>query len=105
MKLMTREMIDHRLPKSLFMEKMVEPTTNALRQALLRVCPQLDPAKTTMCIFSLIGQLIHLVQLKEMFEKDEKMNVLMYDFEQAINHIVEFSAAGIRASFREKNDV
>ena len=103
-KLMTREMIDPHLPRSLFIEKMITPTMSTLGGALQKICPELEPTKIYMCIFSLIGQLVHLVRLKEMFDEDEKMKQ-MYDFEKTVEHIVEFSAAGILAAAKRKSDV
>ena len=104
MKLMTRELIDPHLPRSLFMEEMIVPTMSTLAGALQKICPKLEPTKIYMCIFSLIGQLVHLVRLKEMFDEDEQMNK-MYDFEKTVEHIVEFSTAGILAAAKRKNDV
>ena len=104
MKLMTREMIDPHLPRSLFIEKMIVPTMSTLGGALQKICPELDPTKNYMCIFSFIGQLVHLVRLKEMFEEYEQMKK-MYDFEKTVEHIVEFSTAGILAAAKRKSDV
>ena len=104
MKLMSREMIDPHLPQNLFVEKMVESTMSTLGGALQEICPELKPIKIHMCIFSFIGQLVHLVRLNEMFEEDEQMKK-MYDFEKTVEHIVEFSTAGILAAAKRKSDV
>ena len=102
-KLMTREIIDPHLPRSLFIEKMIVPTIGTMQQALVKVCPGLETKAINMCIFSLIGQLLHLIRLKEMFDEDEQFGTLMFKFDQVIEHVVEFSAAGIRAASKGKD--
>jgi hypothetical protein len=64
----------------------------------VKTCPDLDESKIMLVIFSIVGQLVHLVHIREMLDQrgdDFKLPVL--DSTEAINHIVEFSAAGIRA--------
>ncbi len=95
--LMTREMIDPHLPRDLYLTEMVSPVLNALSDALLKICPWLDRSKISMIVFSIVGQLLmHTVCVKEMFEGSNHPELSRIDVESIVNHVVEFSAAGIR---------
>ena len=49
-------------------------------------------------VFSVIGQLVHLVHVKTLFEQgSDDLNLPVFDSNVIIDHIVKFSAAGIRA--------
>lgn len=100
--LMTREMLDPRLPEGMFLGKTVIPVTNALQAALLEICPKLDKEKAIMAIHSIVAQLIHLIRVQEMFGQSESEEFPLSDFGRAVDHIVEFSAAGIRAAAEKK---
>ena len=95
--LMTREMIDPHLPRDVYVTEMVSPVLNALSEALVKICPWLDRGKISMVIFSIVGQLLmHTVCVKEMFEGSNHPELSKIDVEGIVNHVVEFSAAGIR---------
>jgi len=101
-KLMAREYIDRHLPANIFVDEVMTPTMNAMRGALIKTCPGLDESKLLMVIFSLVGQLVHIVHIRAMFEQGgDDLGLPVFDSNEAINHIVEFSAAGIRAYFKE----
>ncbi len=100
-RLMAREYIDRRLPANIFVDEVMTPTMNAMSDALIKTCPNLDKSKVLMVIFSLVGQLVHLVHIRMMFEQnDENLNLPVLDLNEAINHIVKFSTAGIRAYYK-----
>lgn len=103
-KLMAREYIDKHLPADMFMEEVMMPTVTVMQEALLKTCPGLDESKIAFVVFSIIGQLVHLVHVRTMFEQNANdSRSLIFSTDDAINHIVRFSAAGIRAYTKEKN--
>jgi len=84
-KLMAREYIDSHLPTDMFVNEVMTPTITAMH------------------IFSVIGQLVHLVHVVTMFEQgSDDLNLPIFDSNQIMDHIVKFSAAGIRAYTNEK---
>jgi AcrR family transcriptional regulator len=95
--LMAHEMIDPHLPVDLFLTDMIVPVMAALNEAVLRVCPWLDETTAHMVILSIVGQLMHTVCAKELFEKGTHPELFKPDLESMVDHIVKFSAAGIRA--------
>lgn len=97
MHLFARELIDQRLPKKMFLDEMVLPVTAALEEAFVKLYPQLNKDDVQMCIHSIIGQLLHVMQVKVMFESGQGQSITSFDMGEAIDHIVKFSAAGIRA--------
>ncbi len=96
MKLMIREMLNPNLPRSMFADEMAIPTISALGKALSEVCPDLKQKETIMCVLSLIGQLMHAVHLNEVFRTEENITLPIPSFSEMVEHIVQFSAAGIR---------
>lgn len=97
-KLMAREYIDTHLPVSMFVNEVIMPTINAMHVALVKTCPDLDESKILLVVFSLVGQLLHLINVKTMFEDDsDDLGLPVLDSNEVIEHIVKFSAAGIRA--------
>lgn len=95
--LMAREMIEPHLPKDMYVTEMVAPVLDAFRDALLEICPWLDKGSVPMVIFSVVGQLLmHTVCVKEMFEGSSHPDLSKIDLNAIVNHVVEFSAAGIR---------
>ena len=97
-KLMAREYIDSHLPTDMFVNEVMTPTISAMHGALMKTCPDLDESKIMPVVFSVIGQLVHLVHVITMFEQGgDDMNLPVFDSNEIINHIVTFSAAGIRA--------
>jgi hypothetical protein len=53
-------------------------------------------------IFSIAGQLVHLVRIHAMFGRKDQAKVPGLDMSAAVEHIVKFSAAGIRAYAEER---
>lgn len=103
-KLMAREYIDRHLPPNMFLEEVMMPTVTAMQKALIQTCPGLDESKIAFVVFSIIGQLVHLVHVRTMLEEVTEDSVPpMFKTDDAINHIVSFSAAGIGAYTKEKN--
>ena len=95
--LMAREMIDPHLPKDMYVTEMVAPVLEAFRRALLEICPRLDKENVPMVVFSVVGQLLmHTVFVKGMFEGSSHPELSKIDLDRIVNHVVEFSAAGIR---------
>ena len=101
MKLMVREMSDPRLQKQMFTEEIVQPTLKSLGNALKTICPGLNDEKVLLSIVSLIGQLIHIMRISQLIEINQLSGSKELTFEKMIDHIVEFSAAGIRAEINK----
>lgn len=97
MNLMAREMIDQRVPVNMFINEVVKPTMGAIREALLKACPGLEESRIPLLIIFLAGQLMHVVHVKAMFDHAETTEIPPFDLNEVVDHIVKFSAAGIRA--------
>ena len=102
-RLMAREMIDRHLPEDMFVKEMILPVTAVWQKALLQICPGLEEDKARLVILSIVGQLMHAVAAKTMFEQSGKPEALKFDLSEIVEHIVAFSAAGIRAYAETKN--
>ena len=101
-KLMSREMLDRHLPPNMFVDEMIKPTLGAMRKALGKTCPELQQSQVPLMIFSVVGQLIHLVRVRTMFKQSDRPELPIFDLAEAVDHIIKFSAAGIRACAGEK---
>ncbi|MFA5251442.1 MAG: CerR family C-terminal domain-containing protein, partial [Phycisphaerae bacterium] len=102
LRLMTREMLDRHLPPNMLADEVIKPTLGTMQKALLKICPDLQPSKTALIVFSIVGQLIHAVRIRTMFGQGDWDNLPIFDLAEMINHIIKFSAAGIRACAGEK---
>ena len=114
MQIMHREMLAPHMPKTLFLEETFLPVTNALKKALMAVCPYLSQPNAILVIHLIIAQLIHVVQMMHLFG-DDAIAVLGDDakavlgdtatdegypsaeINKAVEHIVRFSSAAIRS--------
>jgi len=104
-KLMAREYIDKHLPANMFIDEIMTPTVAAIQKALMQTFPDLDESKVSFIVFSLIGQLVHIVHVRTMFEQGgDEPNREMFNSVEVINHIVKFTSAGIRAYIKEKKN-
>jgi AcrR family transcriptional regulator len=97
MQLFFREMAEQRLPKNMFLEELAAPSLTVMEEAIAAICPNINKHDALMCILSLSGQLVHIVQTKVLFEKAQGHSITSIDIDEAIDHIVKFSVAGIRA--------
>jgi AcrR family transcriptional regulator len=96
MKLMTREMLDRHLPPNMFIDMA------SMQKALMKICPGLDEPKVPLVVFSFVGQLVHVIRIKAMFDEGDNTGLPIFNLPEAVKHIVKFSAAGIRAFAEEK---
>ena len=62
-----REMSDPQLPPSMFIQEMVEPIQQMMVRAMQSIYPGMAADAATMCLHSLVAQLIHLVQTRQFF--------------------------------------
>ncbi|MBC8470926.1 MAG: TetR/AcrR family transcriptional regulator [Planctomycetes bacterium] len=103
-KLMAREWIDNHLPVNMFLEDIMIPTLNAMRSALVRICPGLDESKIPFVVISIVGQLLHVLHVKAIFQQIDNTALPKFDLAQAIDHVVKFSTAGIKVYIEEKSE-
>jgi len=96
MQLFFRELAEGRLPKNMFLDEMAVPVTTAMEEALVVLCPDVSRHDIQMGVISITGQLVHIMQVKVLFEGAKGHPIASIDIDDAIDHIVKFSAAGIR---------
>jgi AcrR family transcriptional regulator len=100
--LMMREMLDKRLPLNMFVDEVINPTLGAMQKALIKTYPGLQEPQIALVVFSIVGQLIHAVRMRTMFEGSDWRDLPIFDLAEMVDHIIKFSAAGIRAYADEK---
>ena len=98
MQLFVKEMQEQRLPKKMFIEEVVRPTLRSMREALTNFCPSLNEQEIVFCIISIIGQLIHLIHIREWgIGNDESTGFVLPEVSEWVEHVVKFSTAGIKS--------
>ena len=97
MQLFFREMAEQRLPKNMFLDELAAPTLTAMEEAIAAICPNINKHDAMMCTISLTGQLVHIMQTRVLFEGAQGHSITSINIDEAIDHIVKFSVAGIRA--------
>jgi AcrR family transcriptional regulator len=103
MKLMVREISDPRLPRKMFVDELTGPTFAALGDSIRKLCPRLEQDKILLSIISVIGQLVHVIHINEMVDLDQFTRMPPPGLTEMVEHIVEFSAAGIRAAAKTED--
>ncbi len=96
MQLVSRELLDPHLRPHTFEKEMVEPVQEALTKAVRAVCAGLDERSARRCIHSIFAQLVHVVQMRRRPRMVRGEGRSDFAFPAVVDHIVRFSAAGIR---------
>jgi len=94
--LLSREILDPRMPPSVVVGEFVQPLLDRATQALDRIGTPMKPEVARLCLLSLVGQLLHALKAHHLFAKHRRAGLQSHlgDF---VDHFVRFSAAGIRA--------
>ena len=95
MALMMSERKDPHLPRYMFVEEIVQPVKKAMKDALKQTIPELSETVADLCIHSIVGQLVHVLQAQELFEGMSEKAVPVLDLPKAIKHVVRFSVGGV----------
>ncbi len=93
-KLWLREMLDQRLPATMFVEETFRPVLGSLQQALMKVCLGLDEPRAMSAAHAVVAQLAHVIRVHEFLAQEHDSP--KFDLDSALEQVVEFSAAGIR---------
>jgi hypothetical protein len=96
--LMWRELSEPHLPRGLFTAEIITPVYEEFSEVLLRVCPGLDPVRARRSAHSLVAQLTHFMRFERFFAGTMGRYEDSIEEPGLIEHIVRFSAAGIRAA-------
>lgn len=86
----------------IIVEEMIRPNHDLLFKHIRREYPTISPERASMCIASLIGQIIHFIRARKVLESlfDREYDP---EFASRISkHIVEFSIAGMEAAACEE---
>jgi len=102
MALVSREMVDRRLPHDVFVSEFIHPILERSLAALEKFGPPLAPADARLCIMSMVGQLLHALRAHSLFTRRDHAEVVPADLSDYVPHFVRFSVGGIRAFARER---
>lgn len=94
MRMIQREMLDPELPEGMFEGELVGPVSASLAEGILAVEPGLPPEHARRSVESFIAQLLHLARTLDRTGSGSGRPGTA----ARIEHIVRFTAAGIRAS-------
>jgi len=96
--LMWRELSEPHLPSGLFTAEIITPVYEELTAALFRACPGLGPAAARRSTHSLVAQLSHFLRFDRYFTGADSGHEPSLNDPGLVEHVVHFSAAGIRAA-------
>ncbi len=98
-----REILDPRLPTSVFLDEFIRPLIARAVAALDRVGVPMSPEASLLCVFSLIGQLLHAVKAHHLASHADTPEAVPFELGSFLDHFVRFSSAGIRACALDEN--
>jgi AcrR family transcriptional regulator len=102
MMLINGELAEPRLDPRVLIDEIMGPIHQGLGDAIAAACPGLSAKAVRMSIHSLLAQLMHVTQLQIYFDNFDTDELPMMDTTVAVDHIVRFTSAGIRA-LQEQN--
>jgi TetR/AcrR family transcriptional regulator, regulator of cefoperazone and chloramphenicol sensitivity len=94
--LMARETVDAQLPPELFAREFVDPVQGVLMEAITATAPGISAHAATLCVLSIVGQLVHVAHVTRRAAGAGGHRFSAPKMAEAVDHIVRFSAAGIR---------
>lgn len=97
MSFFVREMIDPHLPREMILKDFVHPFLAVSMSGLERVGPPMDIGSRVQCFMSLVGQLLQILHFGRLAAGSEMDAMFPQSLEERIQHVVRFSAGGIRA--------
>jgi len=93
---MAREMGDRRMSAEVFVNEFIRPFMAVSMRELGRFAPAMKTNNMMLSLMSVVGQLIHILKVIEMASHGE-LTMPIESVDDYVEHIVRFSAAGIRA--------
>jgi AcrR family transcriptional regulator len=97
MGLMWREMTEPHLPEGTFYNEVIAPVTQAFINAMAKVCPKVKGNSVMLCIESFVAQLAHVIMMRKFIPGHGKGVLAKADIKGYVQHVVKFTAAGIRS--------
>jgi AcrR family transcriptional regulator len=79
------------------LEELLEPVERELGEALKAACPTAGARTIQLCVHSFLAQLTHMNRVRLHLAEQDMHRVPLLDSAQAIDHIVRFTSAGLRA--------
>jgi len=95
LQLISKEMSEQGLASDIFLQDMVMPIHKILKDAISRARPELSVEKVSMCIASVVGQMMHFVRARDVIKHVVGRGYSREFIEDIIEHITEFSLRGI----------
>ena len=92
---MTREMLYPHMRAGMCVDEMIMPVLESLVGAVSKICPGLGKKQAFWSVYSLVAQLIHTIHIQTMMG-DSFKGLPPFDISEAVDHIVSFTAAGVR---------
>jgi AcrR family transcriptional regulator len=97
MQIIDREMGPDSVTGGLVAQRLFIPINRAFRHSLMRVCPQLDQERASLCVSSITGQVLHFIRSREILLKVNDYQDDRAFIDKVIEHITRFSLNGIRS--------
>jgi len=91
-----REMLDPHLPPELFFGEFIAPLMEFTTPILMKLAPPLGRKEAVLCMMSIVGQLHQRLKARKFIPRSTDA-FPGFDNESYLEHIVRFSAAGVRA--------
>ncbi len=101
-KMIRWEMLNPKFPMQEFIDIMMKPVMGLMIPAIKNLCPGLPDDKTFLCVVSVVSQLLHTIQMEDIFSEVKGNEFMPFDINRRIGHIVEFSSAAIKGISGQK---
>jgi AcrR family transcriptional regulator len=89
------EMSEGGMALDMLVKELVTPVHRTMKDAVMRARPVLSDREATLCIVSIIGQVLHFIRAREVVKKLTGSGYSREFVEEIVDHITEFSLKGI----------
>lgn len=93
--LLMRDFLQSYLPQGMIWQIMIQPTLEALSNAIKKACPVLKEEELYWCIQSLVAQLFHFLNMQKLARDNPGAVPAWNNLPGAVEHIIRFTKAGV----------
>ncbi len=102
MLLYQREMARPMLPANMFFENLIDPITQVVLEGFEQTCPGLSKQRMQLCLNSLVGQLLFVVECARTYEMAGRLDAPVLDRALMVEHIVKVTEVAAKHFVKEE---
>lgn len=99
MQIIYREMGPDAIATDLIASQLIIPINQAVKQTILKRCPELGEEHVSNCVSSITGQVLHFIRARDILKTIRSQDQDQTFVEKTVHHITQFSLRGIGSKY------